>query len=216
MKQDEWQTQAFETAAAGISGAVWGENVVVADADYVDKVAFNLIVNFERMLGRRIPQADMARWLECVALDGGVRESSSHQEITVVLIHDKSRKGMDNFLPSAYQTDLNAQAFRSSLGEFVLHAVPVESITTKSNMLTDVVEHVLRRQEVKRLIVVPNTEEGDAYERVRRSLHHADDEKRITVLAMQPMPGGNFRQDILGYSLMNALGISSEELEGRG
>ena len=40
----------------------------------------------------------------------------------------------------------------------------------------------------------------------------ADDEKRITVFAMQPMPCGNFRQEILGYSLMNALGIKGEEV----
>ena len=38
----------------------WSANVVLADADYVDTVAFNLIVNFERMIGRRIPQADIA------------------------------------------------------------------------------------------------------------------------------------------------------------
>jgi hypothetical protein len=30
---------------------------------------------------------------------------------------------------------------------------------------------------------------------------------------MQPMPGGNFRQEILGYSLMNALGIHADELD---
>ena len=55
----------------------WSKNVILVDADYVDKVAFDLIVNFERMLGRRIPQADMARWLECVALDGGLRPQPS-------------------------------------------------------------------------------------------------------------------------------------------
>ena len=49
----------------------WSENVILADADYVDGVAFNLTVNFERMLGRRVPQADMALWAECVAMDGG-------------------------------------------------------------------------------------------------------------------------------------------------
>ena len=64
--------------------------------------------------------------------------------------------------------------------------------------------------EVKRLIVVPNAEH--IYNKVREGLRHADDEKRITVLAMQPMEGGNFRQEILGYSLMAALGIRSEEL----
>ena len=56
----------------------WSENIILVDADYIDKVAFNLIVNFERMLGRRIPQADMARWLECVALDGGLRPHPTH------------------------------------------------------------------------------------------------------------------------------------------
>ena len=47
----------------------WSENVILVDADYVDKVAFDLIVNFERMIGRRIPKADFARWIDCVALD---------------------------------------------------------------------------------------------------------------------------------------------------
>jgi hypothetical protein len=47
----------------------WSESVILVDADYVDKVAFDLTVNFERMLGRRIQQADIAQWLECVALD---------------------------------------------------------------------------------------------------------------------------------------------------
>ena len=30
---------------------------------------------------------------------------------------------------------------------------------------------------------------------------------------MQPMEGGNFRQEILGYTLMNALGIKAEEIK---
>jgi len=34
------------------------ENIIIADADYVDSVAFNLIVNFERMLNRALPKAD--------------------------------------------------------------------------------------------------------------------------------------------------------------
>ena len=46
------------------------EAVILVDADYVDRVAFDLTVNFERMLMRRIPRADLAQWLVCVALDG--------------------------------------------------------------------------------------------------------------------------------------------------
>ena len=44
----------------------WSENVILVDADYVDAVAFNLIVNFERMLNRPIPKADLAQWLRRV------------------------------------------------------------------------------------------------------------------------------------------------------
>ena len=37
----------------------WQPNVILVDADYLDAVAFDLIVNFERMIGRRIPPADL-------------------------------------------------------------------------------------------------------------------------------------------------------------
>ena len=73
-------------------------NVILVDADYVDKVAFNLIVNFERMIGRRIPQADFAKWIDCVALDGGIREGE--QETQVILLHGKQKKAMDKKVTS--------------------------------------------------------------------------------------------------------------------
>ena len=58
----------------------WSENVIIADADYIDRVAFDLIVNFERMINRRIQPADMAQWAVCIALDGGLREGEPSQE----------------------------------------------------------------------------------------------------------------------------------------
>ena len=51
------------------------------------------------------------------------------------------------------------------------------------------------------------------YNNVVHALRNVDDSKRMTVFSMQPMPGGNFRQEILGYSLMNALGISADEIK---
>lgn len=60
-------------------------------------------------------------------------------------------------------------------------------------------------------MVIPDAEK--IYNNVREKLNDLNDEsKRITVFAMQPMPGGNFRQEILGYSLMSALGISADEI----
>lgn len=192
----------------------WSENVIIADADYIDRVAFDLTVNFERMINRRIQPADMAQWAVCIALDGGLREGE--HETQVVLIHDKKAIAMKNFHPSNYETDLNAKAFKDDkLGEFIFSSYPTEEkMAGKDEFLVEVARTVCNAKEVKRVMVIPNSEDGDAYDQLRDMLRKVDDDdKRITLFAMQPMPGGNFRQEILGYSLMNALGISAKEIK---
>ena len=192
----------------------WSENVIITDADYIDRVAFDLTVNFERMINRRIPAADMAQWAVCIALDGGLREGD--HETQVVLIHDKTSLAMKNFRPSNYEKDLNAQAFKDEkLGEFIISSYPTEAnLVSKDDFLIDVARTVCNAKEVKRVMIIPNSEDGDAYDRLRDMLRKLDDDdKRITLFAMQPLPGGNFRQEILGYSLMNALGISANEIK---
>ena len=192
----------------------WSENVIIADADYIDRVAFDLTVNFERMINRRIQPADMAQWAVCIALDGGLREGE--HETQVVLIHDKKAIAMKNFRPSNYETDLNAKAFKDDkLGEFIFSSYPTEEkMAGKDEFLVEVARTVCNAKEVKRVMVIPNSEDGDAYDQLRDMLRKVDDDdKRITLFAMQPMPGGNFRQEILGYSLMSALGISAKEIK---
>ena len=191
----------------------WSENVILVDADYVDKVAFNLIVNFERMLGRRIPQADLAKWMDYVALDGGIRPGEN--EILVVLIHQKDKTKLENFKPSDYVKDIDGKAFKDHLGEFSIGAYPIEDIAGSENYFSDALQLIAAQKEVKRIMVVPNAEDSYIYNNVRAMLKDVDDEKRITLLSMQPMPNWNFRQEILGYSLLAALGISSEEINSK-
>lgn len=193
------------------SEAQWSENIIIADADYVDSVTFDLIVNFERMIGRRIPAADLARWIDCVALDGGIREGEHQTQ--VVLIHRKDKKGMENFMPSDYESDLYGKAFKDHLGEFTLSSLPIEEIVDETDFLMEIVQAACEQPNVKRVMIVPNFEKDGLYDRMRHVLQQVDDDKRITVFAMQPLSGGNFRQEILGYSLMNALGIKSEEIK---
>ena len=58
----------------------WSENIIIVDGDYIDHVAFDLIVNFERMLNRRIPAADFSQWAVNIALDGRLsREIMRHK-----------------------------------------------------------------------------------------------------------------------------------------
>ena len=188
----------------------WSDNVILADADYIDRVAFNLIVNFERMLGRRIPQADIARWIDCVALDGGIREGE--HETLVVLIHQKEKQSLENFVPGAFE-ELDGKAFKDHLGEFAINAYPIEQIAGGEDFFTEVLSLVTAQKEVKRVMVVPNLEDETIYNKVRETLRQVDDEeKRVTLFAMQPLTGGNYRQEILGYSLMAALGIKGDEV----
>lgn len=190
----------------------WSENVVLVDADYVDSVAFNLIVNFERMIGRRIPQADIAKWLDCVALDGGIRDGEN--EIQVILIHQKDKQQLDNFVPSNYVNDLSGKAFKDHLGEFTINAYQAEGFAQTSDFFHEVLELACVQKDVKRLMVIPNAEDAVIYNKVRETLRKTDDaNKRITVFSMQPTAGGNFRQEILGYSLMAALGIKADEIK---
>lgn len=190
----------------------WSENMILVDADYVDKVAFNLIVNFERMLGRRIPQADITRWIDCVALDGGIREGE--HETQVILLHSAKKSQLDNFNPGKFE-ELSGKAFKDHLGEFLINAYPVEDIVGSEQHFCDMLQLVSSQKEVKRVIVIPDSEQEHIYNKVRATLKQVDEEKRITLLAMQPMANWNFRQEILGYSLLAALGISSDEINSK-
>lgn len=188
------------------------ENVIIADADYIDRVAFDLIVNFERIIGRRIPPADMARWLDCIALDGGIREGDN--KIQVILIHRKETKELNNFAPSNFAKDLHKKAFKDHLGEFSISCLPIENIVNAQDFFLDVVETICSQQEVHRMMIIPD-EDDDTLYNLRATLRQLnnDDKQHVTVFAMQPIRGGKFQQEILGYSLMNAMGIKAEEIK---
>lgn len=200
-------------AAMNTDNIRWSGNVIVADADYLGRVALNLSVGFERMLDRRVPPADFATWAVDVSLDGGLRPGS--HETQVVLVHEAARQRLECFVPSAFDTELNGQAFRDArMGEYIVSSYPVEAMTSKDQFIADIVETLCQQPAVSRIMVVPDTEQGDALDRMRPALERLASGKEVTVFAMQPLPGGSFRQEILGYSVMNALGIRADELKG--
>ena len=202
----------------------WAENVILVDADYADKVAFNLITNFERMLERRIPAADFAQWMECVAIDGGLTPLNDEvtdkttQQTQVILTHGKGKTRMDNFVPADFETELNGKAFNGRMGEFLIGCYPVEQIADGERLLTEILSIVTTREEVKRVMVIANTEDASIYNKVREALKLADGKRQVvTVFSMVPSGASlgrraNFGVEILGYSLMAALGIKGEEI----
>lgn len=190
------------------------ENVIIVDADYIDDVAFNLTLNFERILDRRIPAADFSQWIVNIALDG--RMKPGNHETQVVVLHDKGKRQLDNYVPSSLGQELDKQAFKDeTLGEFIINTIATGGkVTEKDEVMLDFLKIVLSHKEVSRIMIVPNAEDGNIYNLLRNALRDVDDEeKHVTLFAMQPMEGGNFKQQILGYSIMNAMGITADEIE---
>lgn len=87
---------------------------------------------------------------------------------------EKANSQLRNFSPSVYATELNAQAFTDPhLGEFLVNDVAVGDMVGKDDYILDVVRLVLGHSEVRRLIVIPNAEEGTLYAELQSALHGA-------------------------------------------
>ena len=190
---------------------VFKQTVILVDADYADSVAFDLTVNFERMLMRRIPQADLAQWLVCVALDGSSLQLPQEGEGSVQTIFLYNKEVMQNFRPGRLVEDIDGQAFRDErLGEFLMSAVRKEAMAG-DQFFVECVETLLGSREVRTLVLVPDMEKYGAA--LKSLLAKEGRRKDVTLLSMQPESGRGFQSEILGYSLMHAMGIRGEELE---
>ena len=160
-------------------------NIILVDTAYLDHVAFDLIVNFERMLGRQIPQGDFPKWLDCIALDGGLRPGEN--ETRVYLIHPKEQTKLQHLLPFE-------EGLRDAACERAMVIADLDGMTDES-------AHFAQR--IKALCAnPPKDDKGNELPR-----------KDITLFTMQPIMGRGFQQELLGYSLMAALGINGNEVQ---
>lgn len=186
----------------------WASSVILVDADHIDIVTLDLIVNFERMLGRNIPKADLCHWLDCIALDGGLRPGKNN--IQVHFIYSKENKELRNFQPSIFQEDINGLTFNDNIGHFELFAFPVEKVVSKDEFFIQSFTMLADAKEIKKLMVVGDTR---TYGEQMKQICQDTDGKDITLFSMEHLTGKGFTQEILGYSLMSALGISADEFK---
>lgn len=188
----------------------WSEHVILVQADYLDRVAFDLTVNYERMLNRPIPKADLAHWLVCAALDGGVTPGAN--ELQVVLIHSKEKKQLDNFLPASFDKELDGKGFDDPhLGTFSISSQQIENLVSGADFFTQAFETLVDAKEVKNLIVVPDTDTS-VFD-LLAILERTDGEKNVTLLTMEPSSSRRIHTEILGYSLTSALGVRGDEFK---
>ena len=81
-------------------------------------------------------------------------------------------------------------------------------------MLTDLVRLLLSEEEVTRLMIVPDGSDSSLWQELRHALRDVDDEKKhVTHFTMQPTQTAGCREEMLGFSLMDALAITQAEID---
>ena len=88
--------------------------------------------------------------------------------------------------PGSFE-ELSGKAFKDHLGEFLINAYPIEDIVSSEQQFIDTLQLICTQEAVMRMMVIPNAEDSNIYNKVRETLRKTDSDKRITVFAMQPM-----------------------------
>ena len=187
----------------------FAEKVILIDASYINKVTGDLSQHFSQMIGRELPKADLSIFLECVAMDAAIQPGEN--VLQVLLVYDKEHAKIDAFNPSDLKKELNDVAFKSQLGEFQLNTFEPSDMADREAFFLEAVKLVADAKEVKHLVVVPSeTEYGDKLPEI---FGKVDGKESIHVLGMNPLaPSKAFRWEMMGYAVLQALGIRSDEI----
>ena len=187
----------------------FAEKVILIDASYINKVTADLSRHFGQVIGRELPKADLPIFLECVAMDAAIQPGEN--VLQVLLVYDKENTRMDAFNPGDLKKELNDVAFKSQLGEFQLNTFEPSDMADREAFFIEAVKLVADAKEVKHLVVIPSeTEYGDKLPEI---FDKVDGKDSIHVLGMNPpAPSDKFRWEMMGYAVLQALRVRSDEI----
>ena len=187
----------------------FAEKVILIDAAYINKVTKDLSQHFGQVIGRELPKADLPIFLECVAMDAAIQPGDN--VLQVLFVYDKNESKMDAFNPSDLKKELNDVAFKSQLGEFQLNAFEPSEMADKETFFLESVRLIADAKEVKHLVVVPS--ESEYGDKLPEIFEKVDGKESIHVLGMNPpAPSDKYQWEMLGYAVLQALGIRSDEI----
>ena len=187
----------------------FAEKVILIDAAYINKVTKDLSQHFGQVIGRELPKVDLAIFLECVAMDAAIQPGDN--VLQVLFVYDKNESKMDAFNPSDLKKELNDVAFKSQLGEFQLNAFEPSEMADKETFFLESVRLIADAKEVKHLVVVPS--ESEYGDKLPEIFDKVDGKESIHVLGMNPpTPSDKYQWEMLGYAVLQALGIRSDEI----
>ena len=118
---------------------------------------------------------------------------------------------MDAFNPGDLKKELNDVAFKSQLGEFQLNTFEPSDMADKEAFFLESVRLIADAKEVKHLVVVPS--ESEYGDKLPEIFEKVDGKESIHVLGMNPpAPSDKYQWEMLGYAVLQALGIRSDEI----
>lgn len=183
--------------------------VLLVDAVYLDRVGRDMVAHFAPIVNRELPKADLAVLLECLALDASVQPGES--EIQVIFIYQAGKTKMEFCKPSGLETELHNVGFKSAVGEFSLYAFQPSGMAKREDLFSESLQLAGESKEVKRIIFVPDEEDyAPALEEV---ISEIKGKESITRFGMNPPDyEHDYGFELLGFGILQALGIRSEEL----
>lgn len=190
------------------------ESVILIDVSYFNDVVKDLKRYFEMQLGRPLQNIYIEEWASFLALDAGVRDKDNN--IEVLFVHDEKTVKLLHTDPADLKKDLNGVGFTNALGELTFTSVSSEGLVSRTDLYLDLLTIALNSADVKRLMLVPFFDDYGMklIDILKEGMKDADNAKEVYLFNMdEPALPLACKWDLLGYSLMRAMGIKSEELQ---
>lgn len=183
--------------------------MILIDAAFLDRVGGDMAAHFAPLVGRELPKADLAVLLECLALDAGL-EPGQH-EIQVIFVYDAAHGRMRFCAPSDLEKEIHGMAFQSRLGEFSLYAFQTSGMARREDLFGESLQLLTESKDARRVMLVPD--EGEYGSVVAELAEKMKDKESVTVFGMNPPAHEcSYRFEMLGFAVLQSLGIRAEEL----
>ena len=187
--------------------------VILIDVPFLSNVITVLKKHFEETLGRALQEVDMSLLVQSIAFDMGLN-TEVPQEIQVLLIYDEMSSKLPYCIPSDLKYQLNEVAFRAMAGEFSFFSFQPEGFTSTRELFTESVRILSEAKEVKQLCLVAPIDDKD--QEILKAFEKRPVEQELTILDMvtaeQTLPNLSVAKKLLGYVVMEALGIRGNEV----
>lgn len=183
--------------------------VILIDATYLNKVVADMRVHFSQVLNRELSQADLARLLECIGLDSGMRGTDN--AIQVIFIYNAELPKFTDCIPADFNNELHNVAFKGNLGEFSIYSFQPSDMASCEDLFIESLQLVGVCKDTKRIVAIPDEMSyGNKLDTYIKDMKGKD---QVTVFGMNP-PAKTELYDfqILGFAILQALGIKPDEL----